>query len=304
VIEAPLHPDSPAWFRKALDVKPSHHEVEVEGTPIRYLRWGTPGAPGLLLVHGNGASAWWWSFIAPYLAKEYCVAAINLGGMGDSGWRDHYKIETFGTEMLAVCDHAGFFDCAEPPVIVAHSFGGFCTVGLAASHGDKLAGVIIVDSPVNPPDRKGGPPNREFRPHNVYPSLEAALSRFRLAPPQPCENLWLVDYIAHTSLQTVEGGYSWKFDPKIWQRFELGDMSSRLKSITCRVGILRGEHSYLLPPEIGEYMFNLLDRAVPVVEIPDAHHHVMLDQPLATIAAIRALLADWDHSTPNRRRQA
>ena len=48
----------------------------------------------------------------------------------------------------------------------------------------------------------------------------------------------------------------------------------------------------------GEYMFNLLGRAAPVVEIPQAQHHVMLDQPLALVAALRALLADWEHSTP------
>jgi pimeloyl-ACP methyl ester carboxylesterase len=48
-------------------------------------------------------------------------------------------------------------------------------------------------------------------------------------------------------------------------------------------------------------MFNLLGRAAPVVTIPEAKHHVMLDQPLALVSALNALLADWDHSTPNRR---
>jgi hypothetical protein len=38
-----------------------------------------------------------------------------------------------------------------------------------------------------------------------------------------------------------------------------------------------------------------------VVTIPEAAHHVMLDQPLAFVAAVNAILADWDHSTPNRR---
>jgi hypothetical protein len=38
-----------------------------------------------------------------------------------------------------------------------------------------------------------------------------------------------------------------------------------------------------------------------VVEIPQARHHIMLDQPLALISALRALLADWDHSTANRK---
>ncbi len=45
-------------------------------------------------------------------------------------------------------------------------------------------------------------------------------------------------------------------------------------------------------------MNELLGRNAPFVEIPQAHHHVMLDQPLALIAALRALLADWEHSVP------
>ena len=60
--------------------------------------------------------------------------------------------------------------------------------------------------------------------------------------------------------------------------------------------MFRGEFSDLVPPEIGEYMYELLDRNAPIVEIPQAHHHLILDQPLAFIAALRALLADWEHS--------
>ena len=29
------------------------------------------------------------------------------------------------------------------------------------------------------------------------------------------------------------------------------------------------------------------------IEIPDSHHHVMIDQPLALVAALRTLLATW-----------
>jgi len=31
-----------------------------------------------------------------------------------------------------------------------------------------------------------------------------------------------------------------------------------------------------------------------VVEIPDAGHHVMIDQPLALVVGIRTVLASWD----------
>jgi pimeloyl-ACP methyl ester carboxylesterase len=293
-------PPAPAWFEHAVAETPGSKFVTVDGAKIHYLRWGDRSRPGLLLVHGNAAHAYWWSFVAPFLAREYNVAAMDLSGMGDSDWRSSYSMEIFVREQLAVCEDAGMFGVGEPPIIVAHSFGGFVTILTGALHGDRLAGTVIVDSPVNPPDRPGGPPRRVFRPHNVYPTLAEALARFRLMPPQTCDNLFLVDWVARHSLKAVDGGFSWKFDPGIWQDFSIGDAAVRLRATRCRIAIFRGENSVLMPPEIGEYVFNLLGRAAPMVEIPQAQHHIMLDQPLAFVAALRALFADWEHSTPRR----
>jgi pimeloyl-ACP methyl ester carboxylesterase len=294
-------PAAPQWFTDAVAITPEDAVVEVEGAKIHYVRWGDRTRPGLLLVHGNAAHAHWWDFIAPFMARDYNVAAMDLSGMGDSDWRASYAMEVFAREQMAVCEHAGMFNVGEPPVIAAHSFGGFVTMLTGGLYGDRLAGTVIIDSPVNPPDRPGGPPRRDPKPHHVYPSLAAAMARFRLMPPQDCENLYIVDWVARHSLKEVEGGWTWKFDPAIWQRFSIGDTAERLKATKCRIGIFRGENSVLLPPSIGEYMFNLLGRAAPVVEIPQARHHIMLDQPLALVAALRALLADWEHSTANRR---
>jgi len=294
-------PPAPQWFTRIVAVEPESAFVTVDGAKIHYLRWGDRSKPGLLLVHGNAAHAYWWSFIAPYLARDYNVAALDFSGMGDSDWREEYSMEVFAREELAVCEAAGMFAPDEPPIIVAHSFGGFVTMLTAALHGDRLAGTVIVDSPVNPPDRPGGPPKREIKPHHIYPTMAAALARFRLMPPQSCDNLYLVDWVGRRSLKNVQGGFTWKFDPAIWQRFSIGDTAARLRDTKCRIAIFRGENSVLMPPEIGEYMFNLLGRAAPVVTIPEAQHHVMLDQPLALVSALNALLADWDHSTPHRR---
>ncbi len=295
-------PPSPAWFAQAVTVEPESRSVEVEGARIHYLRWGDKTRPGLLLVHGNAAHAYWWSFVAPFLARDYNVAAMDLSGMGDSDWRGGgYTMEQFAREELAVCEHACMFASPEPPIIVAHSFGGFVTLLTGALYGERLSGTVIVDSPVNPPGRPGGRPPHSNRPHKIYPTLAAALARFRLLPPQTCDNLYLLDWVARHSLKETESGFSWKFDPAIWRDFSIGDTAARLKATKCRIAIFRGEHSILLPPQIGEYMFNLLGRAAPVVEIPQTQHHVMLDQPLAFVAALRALLADWEHSLPRRR---
>jgi len=80
----------------------------------------------------------------------------------------------------------------------------------------------------------------------------------------------------------------------------LRPLGERLRAISTRVALFRGDQSVVVPPDIAEYMYELLDRNAPVVSIPEAHHHLILDQPIAFIAALRTLLADWDHSIPCR----
>ncbi|MEM7766343.1 MAG: alpha/beta hydrolase [Pseudomonadota bacterium] len=310
------HPPAPQWFLDAVAQPYELGEVIVEGAKVSYQRWGKRGAPGLLLVHGNGAHAHWWDFIAPYFAEHYNVAALSFSGMGDSGWRDEYRMETFAAEQVAVCEDAGLFDGPVKPIIVAHSFGGFVTLLTGADYGDRLTGTVIIDSPVNPPDRpRRGPPRTE-RANKVYGTLAAALARFRLAPPQPCENHFAMDYIARWSLKKVaqgngtgaggaeasgNPGWTWKFDPSIWRHFDAGrEPAELLEATQCRIAIFRGEDSDLMPDDVGDYMQSLLGHQVPFISIPHAHHHVMLDQPLAFVAALRTLLDEWKHSRPNR----
>ena len=38
---------------------------------------------------------------------------------------------------------------------------------------------------------------------------------------------------------------------------------------------------------------DFLPGGVPSITIPDSEHHIMVDQPLALVAALRSLLAVW-----------
>jgi pimeloyl-ACP methyl ester carboxylesterase len=141
-----------------------------------------------------------------------------------------------------------------------------------------------------------------FRNPKTYPDLASALEHFHLMPPQPATNPFIIRHVARHSLRQVPGGWTWKFDPRVFVRDSVKPMSDYLADARCRVAILRAEFSDLVPPETGEYMYELLDRNAPIVEIPQAYHHLILDQPLAFIAALRALLADWEHSVPRKPR--
>ena len=292
--------EPPVWFTAALAASREDRRVEVDGCAIHYLRWGDPAKPGVVLVHGGAAHAEWWSFIAPLLARQYHVVALDMSGHGDSGRRDEYPREVWAREVLAVAADAGFVG---PPVLVGHSLGGLVSIVAASLYGERLAGAIIVDSPVRAPDPESqeGARGRAFRNPKTYPDLATARQHFHLIPPQPCANRFIVDHVARHSLrETSEGEWTWKFDPRVFVRFSLVPMSDYLAGARCRVAVFRAEFSPLVPLETAEYMYDLLDRNAPIVEIPQAHHHLILDQPLAFVAALRAILADWEHSVPRR----
>ena len=102
----------------------------------------------------------------------------------------------------------------------------------------------------------------------------------------------------------MEGGVTWKFDPVVFVMAKPEAMHEHLAGVRCRVALFSGDKSYVVPPETGEYMYQLLRRNAPLVSIPEAHHHLMLDQPLAFIAAlqpgsqIRAFVARPVHRRP------
>lgn len=294
---APFHgekPPAPAWFDAALAVAPERSRIPVDGAEIELLTWGEVGKPGLLFLHGNGAHADWWSFIAPFFASDWRVAAISWAGMGGSDWRPAYSAQSFAAEIFAAVDAGQLEASGVKPILVGHSFGGFPTLYCGVEHADRLRGIVMVDSSIQPPEKRWkGPPHRPDAANRVYATLEEALARFRLAPPQGCENLYIADHIARGSLKQVEGGWTWKFDPAIWQRFSMPDLGELLSRIASPVALMWGERSALMHAETLDYMLGQMPDTTLRLAIPDADHHVMVDQPLAFVAGLRGLLAGW-----------
>jgi pimeloyl-ACP methyl ester carboxylesterase len=295
-------PGAPAWFTRSLAVPFTDETVDVDG-PIHYLAWGERGRRGLVFVHGGGAHAHWWTHVAATFADQFRVVALDLSGHGDSTHRDRYVLEQWTDEVIAVAADA---DMSGPPVIVGHSMGGFVTIATAARHGDRISGVVVCDSPVTEPDPEIGAYHlREaFGRPRTYESVEDAVARFRTVPGQDHYLDYVIDHVARRSLHAAEGGWQWKFDRRIFEQFGAGMRSIALPyldDVSCRLAVLRSEHG-LVTDDIGASMYERLGRVTPIIEIPEAGHHAMLDQPLILLTAIRTLLADWDHSVARHRR--
>ena len=275
--------------------------VIVDGASIHFLAWGRPGRRGLVFVHGGGAHAHWWTHLAAQFADDFRVVSIDLSGHGDSDHRAGYSLDQWTDEVMAVA-RAGGID--GPPVVVGHSMGGFVTIATAARHADTVAGVIICDSPVTEPD----PEVRSFRlkeafgAPRTYASVDAALTRFRTVPAQAHYLDYVMAHVGRRSLKAVDGGWQWKFDRFVFEQFATtmrGIAVPYLERVRCRFCLLRSEYG-LVTPDIAASMYDSLHRVAPVVLLPEAGHHPMLDQPLVLLTALRTLLADWDHSEPHR----
>ena len=292
----------PDWFLRALADPGEPFDVVVAGATVRARAWGRRGAPTLVLVHGGAAHAQWWGPLAPLLADRHRVIALDLTGHGDSDRRDTYAVSTWAAEVLAVAAAGGG---SGRPSVVGHSMGGLVTIATAALHGDALEGAVVIDAPVRRPDPETmeGVSGGMFRAPKVYRDLTEGMRHFHLVPPQPCENGWLVAHIARNSLHVVEGGVTWKFDPGVFTRREgpnrPSDFGPLLARAACRVAVINGADSEIVSDDTRAYMAELLADSpaaiagVPFVEVPEAQHHVLLDQPIAIVTALRAVLGAW-----------
>ncbi|MEV1293752.1 alpha/beta hydrolase [Pseudonocardia sp. NPDC049635] len=287
--------DPPAWFTSALAVPSGTGTVEAGGVSISYRTWGEPGGTGVVLVHGGAAHAHWWDHIAPLLVEgSRRVVAVDLSGHGDSGRAPSYDLDRWATEVRAVIDVAQF---GERPTLIGHSMGGFVTLTGALRYGEELAGAVAVDSPVRDrsPEEEAARAKRAFGPARVHADREALIARFRTVPVQDGDLPWVHRHIAEHSITAVDGGWRWKFDPRIFAG--IGLTPADLGRPGCRIALFRAEHG-LVPADMGEMVVDRMGRAAPVIEIPGAGHHVMIDQPLALLSALRTLLADWEYSVP------
>ena len=179
-------PPSPAWFKQALQVKPVEFQIVVDDVEIEVLEWGRSSMLSpVVLLHGSGASADWWRFIAPFIAGDRRVIALSWSGMGKSGWRDTYSFEAYADEALAISKATELSSAGQAPILVGHSMGGMVgTLCCIMSH-TPFQSLVVIDGNI----LDYGPPadwrellnekriaSDDWPSYNVYPTLAAALS--------------------------------------------------------------------------------------------------------------------------------
>lgn len=100
--------------------------------------------PPLLLLHGQGGFAALWLSAIPGLATTHHVIAPDLPGLGASLASDGPPDTTAVLGWLGeLVDRT----CPQPPVLVGFSLGGQIAARFAATGRQRLAGLVLVDTP-------------------------------------------------------------------------------------------------------------------------------------------------------------
>ena len=283
---APMADD---WVQRMIDTPGRSGHLKTGAHTMHYLEWGDASNPlVMLLLHGFLGHAHWWDFIAPWFAREYRVIAIDFGGMGDSDPRTNYSSAGFVGEVGVLLQILG----SKSVTLVGHSFGGRVTVFAAHQYPQYLERAIIVDSRLGFADR---PAHTRFEPRarKLYPDLVTACRHFRFIPDEPPVLPGIMQHLAVNSVKRQAGGFVWKFDDALTSGVDWGHIADGelLAQIEIPMDFIAGEFSVVVPKEIANRIGKALRNGRGPIFIPSAHHHVPVDQPLALVAAMRALLS-------------
>jgi pimeloyl-ACP methyl ester carboxylesterase len=205
------------------------------GNQTCYFDSGSEGETSVLLVHGGGANSAWWLEVAPFLAEQYRVLAVDLSGHGDSGHCQSYEPEFWADELGRVLDHAS----VETSHLVGHSMGGRVCIFFASRWPNRTASLVLIDTPLQPPQGAISRGRTRGKPKRIYVTEEEAVADFKLRPGDSIADESLLREVARQSVIQIAQGWTWKFDPNASQRFTDEALEVELRNILCDVTMIR-----------------------------------------------------------------
>lgn len=261
--------------------------------------WGDPASPPLLALHGWLDNAGSFDRLAPLLAQERYVVALDLRGHGRSahlpegGW--YHYVDRFD-ELREVLDHFGWARAD----LLGHSLGGTLASLFAALYPERVGELLLIEAlgPLtNAAEdalaqlRRALDQRAAFaarRPLRVFPDLAAAVAA-RVAANGLSEPA--ARAIVERGVVAVDGGYVWSSDPRLTlaspSRFTEAQVLAMLSGIRAPTLLV------LATPATSYLPTAMMDAraaevaGIRVVRLP-GNHHLHLEDAEAVAAAIRA----------------
>jgi pimeloyl-ACP methyl ester carboxylesterase len=283
-------------------MEPAEGFVSVGGLRLFYLEWGERGAPPLVLLHDLGQSADVWRPVAPRLTLQFHVFAVDMRGHGDSDWIDTYSPQEQGDDIGELIERLGLL----PAAVMGAGMGGRAGALLAARQEHAVSRLVMIGAGV----RMYLPAARDaaqaiLAMPRVYESPEEYLREwwalrgalglsYHSEPPEDADTAMPPNRLLR---QLSSGGYGLKFDADGHLRYRewspgtrTVDYHDEYDQITCPVLLVRGADTPLLSQDEAEATATVIGDC-SVVEVPNARHDVLADNPDALLEAVLPFLS-------------
>ena len=264
--------------------------IEAGGLRLAAWEWGARGRPAILLLHSLAAHSHWWDGAAALMEDTFHIVALDFRGHGRSGHAapPAYRFDDYVADAVAALDALGW----QAPIVVGHSMGAYVGSTLAARHPDRVGALVIGDMLTSWTETMSERARvMAERPALPFASRDDAVARFRLTPPETPAPSDVLRHLAEIGVvESGDGLFRFAFDRHVFLHPPL-DPWHFLPRIRCPTLVIRGEGSVVMPRDAGERVAAAPKRA-SFVELKDAWHHLILDDPAAFSHAIRSWLAD------------
>jgi pimeloyl-ACP methyl ester carboxylesterase len=256
---------------------------------FHFLDWGGAGGPPLLLLHGGAQTAHSWDEVAPDLARDHHVLALDQRGHGDTDWAPAggYQRSDFVADIGAFLADRGW----PSATLIALSMGGLNAIAFAAADPARVRGLVVVDvAPTVAP--AGVSAIRAQLAVRDFATFEEAVDKaLAFNPRRTRANIRM--RLGHALRQGADGRWTYKFDPAIaggGVERDFEQLWAELGRIRCPTLLVRGAESAVLAADTAVRFVRELPGAA-VAEVPGAGHSVMGDNPEGFLGAVRPFLA-------------
>lgn len=265
--------------------------LTANGLRLHYVEWGAETSPPLVLLHGLRAYGHWFDDFAEVARRDFRVLALDQRGRGESDWAadGRYDTDAYVADLAALVD--SLID--GPFILAGHSMGGVNAINYTATHPDRVAALLILDTApeLNPAGLQRIRAEVAATPagFKTWAQAEAFLRELhpRLSDQQIKTRLrWMLK-------DSSSGIIEWRLDPAIFGLQKSTNTAEQnwalLGRITCPTLILRGERSDIVSMDIADRMQNVITGSWRA-EILGAGHMVIEDNPEGFNAAVTAFL--------------
>lgn len=280
--------------KELLELRPAPYTdtyVDVAGLKLHVQDYGTAGKPAMLCVHGGAAHAHWFDFVAAGFTANYHVRAVDLRGHGDSDWdksaTPDYSYQRYAADINELAEKLNLRDF----ILVGHSMGGVVSTVYAGTYPGRAKAFVLIDSTVAmPPERIADMKARGSREGRSYADRDELVANYKVRPGGSTADPRIIRHLALNSGRAFhDGRWRYKFDRNVYATRERMDSYPFWDHIKIPAMLMKGGRSERITPQV---IAGVKARApqVETAEVPNADHHVTLDNPQGFIEVMSKFL--------------